>query len=157
VVESVPTIDVDPEKVAERAEHNFVADSYNCAEAVVAAFSEARGEAPRALTALVSGFGGGVGGLGHMCGAISGGLVVLGRAAGEMGLDRATTRGMARELHETFEQAFGETSCRALTAHDCEAGNGAPFDVRQCGKYLRHVAGTCARSLTAVGARAKAA
>ncbi len=157
MVESVPTIDVDPERVAERAEHNFVADSYNCAEAVVAAFSEARGEAPRALTALVSGFGGGVGGLGHMCGAISGGLVVLGRAAGEMGLDRATTRGMARELLETFERAFGETSCRALTAHDCEAANGAPFDVRQCGKYLRLVAGTCARSLAAAGARAKAA
>lgn len=138
---------IEPGSVAEQAARNFVEDSYNCAEAVVAAFSAARGEPPRSSTALVSGFGGGVGGLGHMCGAIAGGLVVLGRAAGELGLDRATVRAMSRDLHQGFEAAFGSTACSVLSAHDCEAAGGAPFDVRQCGKYLRFVAGNAAERI----------
>jgi C_GCAxxG_C_C family probable redox protein len=128
------------EQIAQRCVHDFVDAPYNCAEAVVAAFSEARGEDPRALTPMVTGFGGGVGSLGHMCGAISGGLVVLGRRAGELGLKKPQVRAMARGLYEGFEKSFGTTSCHALTAHDCEAAAGAPYDIRNCAKYLRHVA-----------------
>jgi C_GCAxxG_C_C family probable redox protein len=143
-----------PAGVAEASARNFVEDSYNCAEAVVAAFSAARGEDPRALTPLVTGFGGGVGSLGHMCGAISGGLVVLGRRAGELGLPKAEVRAMAQELHGTFEAAFGTTECRELTRHDCEAAGGAPFDLRQCGKYLRLVADRAETLLDAAERRA---
>jgi C_GCAxxG_C_C family probable redox protein len=138
---------IDPTAVAEQAAHNFVEDSYNCAEAVVAAFSVARGEAPRSLTGLVSGFGGGVGGLGRMCGAVAGGLVVLGREAAELGLDRAAVRSLSRDLHEQFERTFGSTACSVLSAHDCEDGSAAPFDLRRCGAYLRHVAGHAAQRL----------
>ncbi len=128
------------EQIADRSVHNFVEAPFNCAEAVVAAFSEARGEDARTLAPLVTGFGGGVGSLGHMCGAISGGLVVLGRRAGELGLKKPQVRALARGLHEGFEQAFGTTACGKLKAHDCEDEAGAPYDIRNCGKYLRHVA-----------------
>ncbi|MCC6528619.1 MAG: C_GCAxxG_C_C family protein [Polyangiaceae bacterium] len=122
------------------AVQKFVEEPYNCAEGVVAAFSEARGEPPRTLTALASPFGGGVGSLGHMCGALAGGLIVLGRRAGELGLARSVTRGLVQELHRGFEATFGTTACRELTAHDCEAAGGAPYDVRSCARYLAHVA-----------------
>lgn len=138
---------LDPERIAGDAIAKFVDDSYNCAEAVVAAFSEARGEPPRTLTPLVSPFGGGVGSLGHMCGAISGALVVLGRRAGELGLGTREIRSMARDLHESFERRFETTACRELTRHECESGK--PFDLRHCGQYLRHVVATTVASLEA--------
>ena len=126
--------------VGEEAARKFVEEPFNCAEGIVAAFSEARGESTRAFTALATPFGGGVGSLGHMCGAISGGLMVLGRRGGELCLPRPTIRGMAQELYQDFEETFGTTSCRDLTRHDCQAAGGAPYDLRQCAKYLRFVA-----------------
>lgn len=138
---------LDPERIAGDAIAKFVDDSYNCAEAVVAAFSEARGEPPHTLTPLVSPFGGGVGSLGHMCGAISGALVVLGRRAGELRLGKREIRSMVQDLHGSFERRFGTTSCRELTRHECESG--APFDLRHCGKYIGHVVATTVASLEA--------
>lgn len=140
---------LDGARIGEDAAQRFVHGSYNCAEAVVAAFSEARGEAPRTLTPLVTCFGGGVGSLGHMCGAISGALVVLGREASERGLPRPEVRALAQELHRSFERQFGTTACRELTRHDCEAGGGAPFDLRSCGKYIQHCVETACASLVA--------
>lgn len=143
----------DPVRVADAAVHNFVEDSYNCAEAVVAAFSAARGEPPRTLTPLVTGFGGGIGSLGHVCGAITGALVVLGREAAEAGAARPAVRAAAAELYASFERRFGTTSCHALTQHDCNAAGGAPYDVRHCAKYLRHAVETTARLVDAAAAQ----
>jgi C_GCAxxG_C_C family probable redox protein len=149
------TAALDPDLVAEDAIGKFVDDSYNCAEAVVAAFSEARGEPPDTLTPLVSPFGGGVASLGHMCGAISGALVVLGRRAGELGLGKREIRSMAQDLHGSFERRFGTTACRELTRHDCESGT--PFDLRNCGKYIAHVVAKTCASLEAHEERARGA
>jgi C_GCAxxG_C_C family probable redox protein len=152
----VPELPKTAEEIADRCVHNFVDAPFNCAEAMVAAFSEARGEDPKALAPMLTGFGGGVGSLGHMCGAISGGLVVLGRRSGELGLKKPQVRAMARGLYEGFEKEFGTTSCHALTAHDCEAAGGAPYDIKNCGKYLRHVA-NAASAMIATAESAQAA
>jgi len=123
--------------VAEKAVHNFVNDSFNCAEGVVAAVSEADGLAPRAHTAMAGPFGGGIGSLGHVCGAITGALMMIGKHAAEESAPRAEIRRRAQLLYQRFEATFGATDCRTLTAHDCNAAGGAPYDIRNCAKYLR--------------------
>lgn len=129
---------------AEKAVHNFVHDSFNCAEGVVAAVSEADGLEPRALTALATPFGGGIGSLGHVCGAITGALMMIGKHAALEGASRAETRRRAQVLYQRFESTFGATDCRTLTAHDCNAAGGAPYDIRNCAKYLRLATETAA-------------
>ncbi len=128
---------LDPGPIAERAVELFVEESYNCAEGVVAAFSEARGEAPGALARAVTGFAGGIGSLGHVCGALAGALVVLGRESAERNVSSGAVREGARDLYLAFEQRFGTASCRALTHQECGAANGAPCELGVCGKYLR--------------------
>jgi C_GCAxxG_C_C family probable redox protein len=131
-----------PDVIAARAVHNFVEDSFNCAEGIVAALSEAEGLPPRALTTLATPFGGGIGSLGHVCGALTGGLMMLGKRAGDAEVPRSEVRRRAQELYRRFEEQFGTVDCRTLTAHDCNAAGGAAYDLRSCAKYLRLVTDT---------------
>lgn len=143
--------------IAEKAVHNFVHDSFNCAEGIVAAFSEARGEPPRALTALVAPFGGGIGSLGETCGALTGALVELGRRAAERGLDRKQVRAAAQALYKGFEARFGSVRCHTLTGHDCREPGAAPYDLRECGKFIRYAATEAERLVEAQAAPRDAA
>ncbi len=126
-----------PRSVAEGAVHNFVEDSFNCAEAIVEAVGRDEGLEPRALTPMAAAFGGGIGSLGHICGALSGGLMMLGRRATARGLPRPEIRARAQELYHRFERTFGAVDCRTLTDHDCNAAGGYAYDIRNCAKYIR--------------------
>jgi len=127
------------EKVAQKAVYNFVEDSYNCAEGIVAAFSEEMGLAPKTYTALAMPFGGGIGSLGHMCGAISGGLMMLGLKGAQKGLKKPEIRELAQKLYKGFEEKFGTVSCHTLTRHDCNDANSAPYDIKNCAPYFEYV------------------
>ena len=56
---------------AEKARALF-REGYNCSQAVVGAFSEELGMDPALAMRLVSGFGGGMGRMREVCGAVSG-------------------------------------------------------------------------------------
>ena len=67
-----------------RARENFLA-GYNCAQSVALAFSdlfEERGISRELLAQMISGFGGGMGRLREMCGAVSASIMVLGLCQG---------------------------------------------------------------------------
>lgn len=64
----------------ELAESNFVA-GYSCAQAVVKAFADVTGFDGEAAMRLCSSFGGGMGRLREVCGAVSG-MFIVGRAFG---------------------------------------------------------------------------
>lgn len=127
------------DSIAQKAVYNFVEDSYNCAEGVVAAFSEAMGINPKTYTSLAMPFGGGIGSLGHMCGAISGGLMMLGILAQQKGLKKPQIRELAQKLYQGFAEEFGTVNCHTLTHHDCNDEQGAPFDIKNCAPYLEYV------------------
>lgn len=71
---------------------------------------------------VASGFGGGVGGRGSICGALSGGVMALGLVFGTDGTEdentfyrkRKETKLIVKELISTFEQKFGATNCSDL-------------------------------------------
>jgi len=73
----------------QRAVDNFMA-GYGCCQSVVAAFSDLYGLDPTMAKRIGAGFGGGVGRLRMMCGAVSG-IVML------VGLDCGQTEGSDRE------------------------------------------------------------
>ena len=62
---------------SERAAQAFV-DGYNCAQAVAVAFADLMGMDEKTAARLAAPFGGGMGRLREVCGAVSGMLLVLG-------------------------------------------------------------------------------
>ena len=77
------------EERVERAVDNFMA-GYGCCQSVVAAFADLYGVDEKTALRFGAGFGGGVGRLRMMCGAVSG-IVML------VGLDCGQTEGSDRE------------------------------------------------------------
>lgn len=99
----------------------YFKEGYNCAESVVRAFRDfykldVSDEALR----MASGFGGGLGHAGCMCGALSGATMVLGMLQGRVNKEqsRGPIYGSAHEFHEVFTKQFGVTCCRVLNPHE---------------------------------------
>ena len=74
-------MDVQMKDYAQLAHQNFKR-GYNCAQAVACAFSEELNLEDAQIARLVSSFGGGMGKLRQVCGAVSGALFVLGALKG---------------------------------------------------------------------------
>ena len=66
---------------AERARENFL-KGYNCAQSVAIAFAAEMGKSEEEVARLTSSFGGGMGKLREVCGAVSGALLVYGALRG---------------------------------------------------------------------------
>lgn len=101
-----------------KAKHLFVKEKYNCAQAVACAFCQETGIPEEQLRALAASFGGGMGRLREVCGAVSGALLVLGALYG--GYDPADTAAKARhyarvqEFARRFSKENGHIVCREL-------------------------------------------
>lgn len=114
---------VDKEYMKQAAGQNF-REGYNCSEAVVRAFRDAMqldisDEALR----MASGFGGGIGHAGCVCGALSGGIMVLGMIQGRDNKEQTKEPiyTSSREFHELFQEKFGATCCRILNPHSFDS------------------------------------
>ena len=93
-------------------------EGYSCSQAVAAAFSDVTGLDEKTSARLASSFGGGMGRMREVCGAVSGMLLVLGMLYGYD--DPADTAGK-RELYsrvqamaEEFRAENGSIICRDL-------------------------------------------
>lgn len=114
-------------------------DGYNCAEAIVRAFRDAlNADISDEALRMASGFGGGLGHAGCMCGALTGATMVLGMIQGRVTKDqnRGPIYTSAQEFHGLFKEKFGATCCRVLNPH--------PFDskdhLRNCLKITGNTA-----------------
>lgn len=89
-------------------------EGMNCAQAVLSAFAPELGlDLPTAVR-LGTALGGGMGGLGRTCGAVTGGMLVLGLKAGGTGKAREKTYELVRELVSRFEARHNTAKCREL-------------------------------------------
>ena len=86
----------------EKAAELFVNGS-NCAQAVVLAFSDVTGLEPGMAAKMSSSFGGGMGRLREVCGAVSGMLMVLGLL---YGYDDPGEKDRAKKAHYALVQEF---------------------------------------------------
>jgi C_GCAxxG_C_C family probable redox protein len=91
---------------------------FNCAQSIVYAFGPELGLDGETALKVATGLGGGMGGRGEVCGAVSGGILALGlkHGRGEQA-EKAVTQSAYRktgELMAAFERAHGSCLCRTL-------------------------------------------
>ncbi len=103
-----------------QAEDLYRSGKFLCSEAILYTFNEALGNPlPPEAVRLASGFPVGMGALGAggcACGALAGGIMVLGMVYGRSnpGDEAPVVLGKAKELHDWFRSQKGSTCCRVL-------------------------------------------
>ena len=95
-------------------------EGYNCAQAVFCAFSDVTGLDRDTAAKLASSFGGGLGRLREVCGAVSGAAMALGMARGcsdpkDAGAKQAHYE-LVRDFAGRFRESEGSIICRELLA-----------------------------------------
>lgn len=99
--------------------YQYHKQGYSCAQSVAGAFADLLSWEPEQVFAAAGGFGGGVGGShAELCGAISGGLLVLGllfpHTRGEDKSAKREVYALARQFRRRFFEMFGDTRCGDL-------------------------------------------
>jgi C_GCAxxG_C_C family probable redox protein len=119
-------------------------DKFNCAQSVFAACGPREGIDQRTCLLVAGAFGGGMGRMGEVCGAVTGALMVLGTRCEEMATNPEQARGPLYERVNAFADAFrarnGSLLCHELTGCNLRTPEGnAEFKSRD----LHHT--LCAR------------
>ena len=106
---------------ADIAAKNFEA-GYNCAQSVLLAFCEDLCIDEEEALKISCGFGGGMGGQGETCGAVSGAYMIIGLKYGRVKLEdkqaKEKTYLLIREFAEKFKKKNRYISCRELLGMD---------------------------------------
>jgi C_GCAxxG_C_C family probable redox protein len=106
--------------IAEKAVKHFNR-GYNCAQSILLAMSEHWKNTNELVPKIATGFGGGIGRCGSVCGALSGGVMALGIKYGtnEPSLEkRLEAYELAQKLYRRFEKNHGSVLCKELIGYD---------------------------------------
>lgn len=95
------------------------AQEFNCSQSVFSAFASKFGIPDEIALKLASPFGGGTAHQGYVCGAVTGGLMVLGLGKGNATPEtKDETYRLAKEYIRRFQELHGSILCRELTGYD---------------------------------------
>ena len=122
----------------------YFKDGYNCAEAVLRSFLDvAKLPVDESMLKATTGFGGGIGHAGCVCGALAASIMGLGVLKGRTDSSQSRTEAydLANEFHARFQDRFGGTCCRGLNPH--------PFETREHLVNCVKITGNTASLLTA--------
>jgi C_GCAxxG_C_C family probable redox protein len=102
---------------SEIAEKKFK-EGFNCAQSVLFSYADELGLSRDLALRIANGFGGGMGRKQEVCGAVSGGIMVLGlkygRGENEGKEKQELTYQKVRELIDAFVNEYGTMNCREL-------------------------------------------
>ena len=123
-----------------RAAQYFL-DGYNCAQAVLAAFSDVTGISPERSARMASSFGGGMGRMREVCGAVSGMLMVTSLlygydpTAGDQ--VKKAHYALVQKLAGQFREEVGSIVCREILKNPPSDPNPTPrtkefYEKRPC-------------------------
>ena len=105
-------------------------EGYNCAQAVAVAFCDITGLDEKTTARMVSPYGGGMGRLREVCGAVSGMLFVLGYLYGYDNADADETKkelySRVQDLAGQFREKCGSIICRELLDNPPSDPNPSP-------------------------------
>ena len=137
----------------QRAVDNFM-QGYGCCQSVVAAFSDLYGMDEAMALKVGAGFGGGVGRLRMMCGAVSGLVILAGLDCGQT--DGSNREGksecykVVQELLEQFKQANGSIICaeilglkgyeKAVSSYEASPRTAEYYKTRPCAAKVESAA-----------------
>ena len=119
-------------------------NGYNCAQAVAVAYSDVTGLTPELSAKLASSFGGGMGRMREVCGAVSGMLMVAGVL---YGYDKPLPDGpkehysLVQELAGKFREQAGSIVCREILKNPPSDPTPTPrteefYKVRPCSRLV---------------------
>ena len=98
---------------------SYFKEGYNCCQAVVLAYKDEMGLDERAALAISSSFGGGIGRLREVCGAVSGMCIVAGMLYGytdpKAKAEKANHYKLIQQMAADFTARNGSIICRVLT------------------------------------------
>ena len=131
-------------------DHSYLAaelflEGYNCAQAVAVAFTDVTGMDKQEAAKLAAPFGGGMGRMREVCGAVSGMFMVLGAL---YGYDNSDADGKKKELYkqvqglaEQFRNENGSIICREILKNPPSDPNPSPrtaeyYAKRPCTKMV---------------------
>lgn len=140
---------VDLNRVREVAEEYYRNGSFFCSEAIVKTIrDEFELDLPDEVIAMSSGFPVGIGGAGCTCGAVNGGIMVLGMffgrtKAGDEKVNKAME--LSKELHDYFRENNKSLCCRILTKG---MTLGSEKHMEQCIRFTGEVAYKVAEIIT---------
>ena len=132
------------------AEQNFC-NGYNCAQSVLLAFYDMTGLDDATAAMLASSFGGGLGRMREVCGAVSGAAMVLGLVKGYSDPDDRDAKmahyARVQEFAERFKERNGSIICRELLSgvptvegKEPEKRTEAYYKKRPCAELCRSAA-----------------
>jgi C_GCAxxG_C_C family probable redox protein len=100
------------------------AAGFSCSQSVLGAHAERYGLPRETALRLADAFGGGLGGLGRTCGAVTGALMVIGLARGRRVADdpaaKLATKAHVQEFVREFAARHGTLVCRDLIGCDID-------------------------------------
>jgi C_GCAxxG_C_C family probable redox protein len=129
---------------------NYHERGYGCAQSVIASFASDFGLDEELALKIATGFGSGMGRMCEVCGALTGGFMVIGLKYGKYrtegtryGNETETTYKMVSELAAKFKDRNRSMICRELIGHDLNDPEQRAEVVKlglfktSCGKYIR--------------------
>ena len=136
-------------KYGEKAKALFV-EGYNCAQAVFGAFDDVTGIDFETSLKLSSGFGGGMGRMREVCGAVSGMFMVLNAVEGYTSptdnVAKMELYAKVQKLAEKFKETNGSIVCREIVKDNVTSTpapterNAEFYKKRPCAEYVEMAA-----------------
>jgi C_GCAxxG_C_C family probable redox protein len=128
-------------------------EGYNCAQAVFYSFCDVLEFEKDLALRMVCGFGAGMGRKEEVCGAVTGGIVVIGTKYGRGEKDDRTatelTYKKTNELMELFAERHGSYICRKLV-NDCELASEEGQKQFKENDLLNKVCALCVKSVVEI-------
>jgi C_GCAxxG_C_C family probable redox protein len=107
----------------------FFKEGFSCSQAVVSTYGEQFGLDRDLALKISSAFGGGMGGMGEICGAVTGALMVIGLRHGRTHAKdkkaKKKTNGLVKEFSARFISLNGSIRCKDLLGVDMSTPEGA--------------------------------
>lgn len=122
------------------------AKKYNCAQSVACALADRYGADEEFLFKSMEAFGAGMGGFTETCGAVSGGIAIIGLAnsnGSEFANSKAASYRVARAFLDSFRERVGSTMCPEIKGVD------SSIVLRSCSSCIEDAAVLAAEALEA--------
>jgi C_GCAxxG_C_C family probable redox protein len=136
-------------RIAETAEKRFI-EGFSCSQSVFSAFAEAEGIDLETALRIASSFGAGMARMGDTCGAVTGGMMVLGlkygRAVANDDEAKEKNYRLVHEFVDRFNKRFEHSICRDLLGFDPGSPEASqrfkddPELERRCAGFVREAA-----------------
>jgi C_GCAxxG_C_C family probable redox protein len=133
--------------LAEQAVNHFL-EGYNCAQSVLLTMFQDENGKNILVPKIASGFGAGIGRCGSICGALTGGVMVISLRHGTnepSAEKRLRSYELSAQLYKQFELRHGTVLCRELIHYDLsnpkerEKAHEARVSEEKCSNYIRTV------------------